>query len=207
MTISYPLTMPQDSNLAPKTLSIDVQFAQASSQSPTTLSEQIFDYQSSIWRLSAVFPSVDATEMKTLRAFLLGLKGRVGTFLAGDPGNKTPLGNPSGTPLVKGAGQLGYSLIVDGLTPSLPRAFAAGDAIQIGYSMYIVINDVASNGSGECTLDIVPPITDQRGSPADNAPVITSNCKQLFRLEQATIGYSEGTDKNYEVTVNAVEAI
>lgn len=77
---------------------------------------------------------------------------------------------PYGSPLVSGAGQLGSSVDVDGLTPGVP--IAAGKWLSVIVSgrryAYFTTADVIADGSGEAALPIYPMI---RRSPADNAVV------------------------------------
>ncbi len=90
----------------------------------------------------------------------------------------TPLGAIGGTPLVKGAGQTGANLLVDGATINVPNWLRAGDIISVnGLTMiYEVTADCSSNGSGEVTIPINP-IIFTGGSPADNAAVTVTGVK------------------------------
>lgn len=85
------------------------------------------------------------------------------------PEPKLPI-EPYGAPLISGAGQLGSSLAVDGLTPGVP--IAAGKWLSVIVSgrryAYFTTADVIADGTGAATLPIYPMI---RRSPADNAVV------------------------------------
>lgn len=75
-------------------------------------------------------------------------------------------GSP-GTPLVKGAGQAGTSLLIDGLTPG--HVLSKGQFVSIVTSsqrfLYRLAASVTANGSGEATLTLR---TMLRRPPADN---------------------------------------
>lgn len=77
---------------------------------------------------------------------------------------------PYGAALVNGAGQLGSSLVVDGLTPQV--AIPAGKWLSVIVSgrryAYFTTAEVVADASGAATLPIYPMI---RRSPADNAIV------------------------------------
>lgn len=77
---------------------------------------------------------------------------------------------PYGSPLVAGAGQLGSSLEVDGLTPQV--AIPAGKWLSVTVSgrryAYYTTAEVIADAAGEATLPIYPMI---RRSAANNAPV------------------------------------
>src|SRR5690606_36643577 len=77
---------------------------------------------------------------------------------------------PAGSPRVNGAGQLGTTLLVDGLTPAyVVRAGQFLSVIVDGRRfVYVATEDVVADGSGAAALKVGPMI---RRSPADNAVV------------------------------------
>lgn len=85
---------------------------------------------------------------------------------------QTRLGAGGGTPLVNGASQSGSSLIIDGASAGITNYLRAGDIISlvVGPVLYDIMADVNTNGSGQATLTIHPPIFSGH-SPADNAVV------------------------------------
>jgi hypothetical protein len=113
-------------------------------------------------------------------AFLMQLRGMAFAFQIGDPLNPTPLGAPSGSPVVA-AGNLAMSdtLATSGWTPSTVGLLLPGDWIQFGYRMHRVLDIVTSDSGGLATFQVWPAL---REIPATSAPVITTNPKGLFRL-------------------------
>lgn len=202
MAITYPLTLPSTSDLAPKDYALRLDYAQASNQSPFTLNEQIYDYQQARWRLEISYPPLTVAEAKIIKGFILALNGRVGTFKAGDPLNITPAGNPTGA-LVNGSSQVGTTLVCDGVAPNQTPAFAAGDDFTLNNCLYTVVQNANSDGSGNVTLEIQPPLVT---SPANNAVLTTTAAFGLFRLESANTGWSAGTDRVYGISISAVQA-
>lgn len=87
-----------------------------------------------------------------------------------------------GSPLVNGVGQTGSSLIVDGASNSITGWLKAGDIIQVTGCAVVfdVTADVNTNGSGQATIPISPPIFVGK-SPADNATVLIAPANILFR--------------------------
>lgn len=75
-----------------------------------------------------------------------------------------------GTPKVKGASQIGSSLLIDGLT--VGYVIAKGRFLTVEHatrpSLHIVKAAVTADGSGEATVTFWPPL---RASPADNCDV------------------------------------
>lgn len=203
MTISYPLELPMPEGVQPRNISLTLDYAQASSESPFTLEEQIYSYEAERWVLNIQFPPLKPEQAKAVRAFILALRGRIGTFKAGDPMNALPLGTPGLNAKVNGAGQTGYSLNVKDLIPSAAVAFAAGDDFELNGYLYTVVKDVASNGSGQATLDIMPSI---RGTISDNQPLTVNSPKGHFRLENAKIGWASSYERTYDIALTALEA-
>lgn len=77
---------------------------------------------------------------------------------------------PVGAPLVNGAGQLGTSLVIDGVTPNY--AFRKGQVISIltagRHWLYGIDANAVANGSGQVTLTLEVMI---RTLHADNDPI------------------------------------
>ena len=84
----------------------------------------------------------------------------------------TPHGVGGGSPLVKGASQTGASLLVDAAPLSTTNWLKAGDIIKVAGVNWVldVTANVTSDGSGNATIGIDPPILAGQ-SPADNAVV------------------------------------
>jgi hypothetical protein len=131
-------------------------------------------------------------------AFKSKLKGPKGTFLMGDPSARTPRGVATGTPQVNGSvATLAEEITTKGWTPSTTNILKEGDWIQIGNRLYRVLQNVNSNGSGNCTVDVFPPV---REALANNTTIVTTNTVGLFRLTSAE-------QVPYEVTADGVYAI
>ena len=86
------------------------------------------------------------------------------------PGSgKAPNGAGGGTPLVNGASQTGSSLVTDGW-PNTTLVMKAGDVFKVAglNALYRIRDDLTSDGSGNGTLTINPPVA-SGNSPANNA--------------------------------------
>jgi hypothetical protein len=183
----------------------------AISRSPFALSAQVYRWSGQAWEADITLPAMQRADAESWLSFLLKLKGRYGTFLLGDPNGATPRGSAAttpGTPLVAGGAQVGGSLDIDGLPLSATNYLLAGDYIQLGTGLstrlYKVLNNVSSNGSGQATLDLWP---DLRSSPGDNATVVVSNAKGLFRLSNPDQDFTIDDTSTYNITFGAMEAI
>lgn len=208
MSITYPLALPTSIGIGEVTFT--AANVTSSSTSPFTFKEQVFQWPGQRWEVSVAIPPCKKDLAEEWVAFLMSLKGRVGTFTLGDPNNTTTRGAATSladTILVNGASQTGGSVAIDGLTPNTTDYFKAGDYIQIytgaDTQLYKVLTDTDSDGSGEATVDIWP---DLRGSPADNQPVITENTVGVFRLSSPNTSWSISNISSYGIEFNAVEA-
>jgi hypothetical protein len=94
------------------------------------------------------------------------------------PGSgRSPNGAGGGTPLINGASQTGEDITTDGWSNSITGVAKGGDVLRIaGLSpLYQVVIDANSNGSGQATIKLNPPIP-AGYSPADNAAITRASC-------------------------------
>lgn len=126
---------------------------------------QRLNRKGSRWRATVSLPAMTYAEALAWT----DLRVEDDTVVLNVPQPGLDVGSP-GTPLVKGAGQLGSSLLIDGLT--------AGYGIRKGQFLTVVTGSqrylhqataaVTASGAGEATVAIRPML---RVSPADNAVV------------------------------------
>lgn len=90
MAITYPLSLPTNIGIANITFSAEN--AVGVSQSPFTYQQQVIQHQGQRWKASVTLPPMKRVDSENWLAFLLSLKGQVGTFLLGDPNAKTAQG-------------------------------------------------------------------------------------------------------------------
>jgi hypothetical protein len=90
------------------------------------------------------------------------------------------MGLAGGTPLVNAGGQTGSSLIIDGASAGITGWLKQGDLVKVAGCPVIfdVTADVNTDGSGNATIPIHPPIFVGR-SPVDNA-VVTIDPTAIF---------------------------
>ena len=140
-------------------------------------------------------------------SFLMKLRGRRGTFKAGDQDRKTIQGATVGTVLVNGAGQTGNSINVDGVGATVTGAFKAGDYITIQDRLYMVTDDANSNGSGEATLYIEPALRSGILAIADDATVLYTNTTALMRLDSNEQNWDTDHISKYGISFSFSEAL
>jgi len=205
MAISYPLQFPSQ---CVRDITFRSRNIVGISSSPFTGQQQVYKHQGEWWEAEMSFPPMKPENAEQVATFLLKLNGMFGTFLMGDPINKTPRGVGTGTPLVKGAGQVGNELVTDGWTINTPNILKAGDWIQLGSGatsrLHKVLDNVNSDATGAATLTLFPSL---RSSPADNAFIVTTDTVGLWRLSTNDIEYNIQTGQFYGITLACMEAL
>jgi hypothetical protein len=198
MAISYPLTIPATGI---RSIVMRQRNVVGASVSPFTGAQQLVRHQGAWWEADIRLPAMKRADAEEWVGFLASLKGRWGTFRLGDPAGASPRGTWAGTPLVSGGGQTGEAITIDGF--SAGATAKRGDYIQIGDRLYKVLADTTA-AAGAMALDIWPRL---RESPADNAPVTTSNAAGLFRLASNDVDVDISEALIYGIAFGAVEAI
>lgn len=201
MTISYPVSLPtlEESHSSVSWRRINTV---ALSESPFTGYQEVEEHDGARWAIDVAIDNLDRDQAMKWLGFLDSLRGQRGTFLYGDELTAQPQGAGGGTPLVAGASQTGFTLDTDGW-PNSTTVLKAGDRIQIDNSLYVLVADATSNGSGEVTLDIWPHL---RGH-ADNAPIIYQSAKGLFRLASNEIEEPQSRLQLWSIGFTAIEAL
>lgn len=97
---------------------------------------------------------------------------------------------------------------MDGCPLSQTDWLKAGDYIQLGTGgdarLFMVTDDVDSNGSGEATINIWPDIN---VAYADNTSVVVSNTVGAFRLTQDRITFDTDNNSFTRVSFSAVSVV
>jgi len=206
MAISYPLALPTTTGIAK--VRISANNVVGISQSPFTAKQQVYKYTGQFWEAEISLPPMKRSEAEYWISFLLKLNGSYGTFLLGDPNGATARGVATGTPLVNGASQTGNELVTDGWTTSTTGILKAGDYIQLGggasAKLHKVLDDVNSDSSGNATITIWP---DLRSAPSDNAAIVVSGAKGVFRLSTNQSDWDVNEASIYGMTFPAREAL
>ena len=189
MTVTFPRPSPTAFGAADLSFGPLANVARA--KNPWSFHDIVQVYDGAMWQGSLTVYPFDAAAGRGLAAWLASLgvyggSGPLGTFLLGDPSHPTPRGaakDTPGTPVVKGAGQSGFALLVEGLPVSTTDYLLEGDYFQLASGatakLHMVVEDADSDGFGESTLSIWPPL---RSSPADQDPLVVSGAEGVFSL-------------------------
>jgi hypothetical protein len=208
MAISYPLSLPTSIGIAQ--IELRATNAVAVSRSPFTFSTQVHAYTGSAWQADVSLPSIRRDLAEDWVAWLLSLRGQLGTFYLGDPNAVTPRGSARDTDTVFTSASVssGSSIAVDSAPTSITGYLKAGDYIQVGTGtarqLFKVLADVDTNSLGEATIDVWPNV---RTSIANNSLITVENAKGLFRLSSNEQTYSINEASFYGISFGAMEAL
>lgn len=203
-TYTYPLTPP--SSPAYTRVRFQLQRLTGITQSPFTGKQQTQVFQGfSLWTATFSLPPMKREQAAEWQAFFFKLRGRSGTFEQGDPDAKQPQGAGAGTIRVNGAHSARATTIaVDGFTNSNGTiVLKAGDYIQIGSTLHMVVDDATCNSSGQASLNIEPAI---KVDVANNTVCAISNTKAVWRLDSDLTGWDANHVSLYGISFSCTEA-
>ena len=160
MSVRYPVALPATNAFRGAVLTGES--VVATSRSPYTGYTQTHEHTGQWWRWSTQLRRMNRANAEAWITFLLSLRGRAGTFLAGDPLGATPRGTATGlpSPEIGEDNPSGDQIVTQSWVPSQASLLLAGDYLQVGVEanarLYKVLEDVASDGSGNATVRIWP---------------------------------------------------
>ena len=210
MAITYPLSLPTTIGIGE--IDLRANNVVGVSQSPFTYKQQVVQHQGQRWEASVSIPPVRKDLAEEWIAFLISLKGPVGTFYLGDPNMATPRGTIlSGTTVtLDSAAAAGDETVAltKGAGPAKSNVFLPGDYIQIGTgsgrTLHKVLNTVDWDANGDGTADIWPHI---RGTVASGTSVVHQSTTGKFRLTSGLTSWSINNASTYGISFDAVEVI
>ncbi len=180
-------------SIIPTEVSLGIEDFARMQQSPFTGAIQTVTRGVSRLRISLTFRNLSDNDRKEMIAWVAKLSNREHRFQTRDWGN-VQRGNYGGTPRVKGAGQTGNVLIVDGCTPSVSNWISAGDQFQVQQQLKICTFTDATNVAGEVAIQFAPPL---HQSPPDNEPLEVTTPLGLFMLDGTTMDWATGAGPRF----------
>lgn len=192
MTISFPLTFPttgiREIVFTPRKV-VGVNTA------PDSLVAQTYEWPGERWEAQVTPPPLARQDGEAFAAFLVSLRGPVGSVLLGDPAGATPLGSASatpGTPQVDGAHSArSRTLALKTGLGTVANYLRAGSWLSLGTGssrrLHKILVDVSLDSSGKATLDIWPSL---RSAVSNNAPVYLSSTTGKFMLNTSAPQYT-----------------
>jgi hypothetical protein len=185
-----PLAFP---NVGITSISLRLKRTVAVTESPFTYDQQVYAHQGAIWQAEVNLPPLTHNEARSVEAFIVGLKGRSGTFTFGHPlHTSTASVTTSGTTAVR-AEQL--------TATSASGAVTAGTYFQAGDYLYLVTEN---KSAGSNTLKFQPPL---RTAVASGTALDFTLPKSLWRLASNDIGWSTDAASIYGFSFAFTEAL
>lgn len=199
---TYPLAFPVDPGIEEAKIILIRKTNVA--QSIFTGAEQRSENPFHLWSVSGKIPIIDGATAaaRDWRAFVIELRGQVGTFNLPVPGITGPSTNYSGSQgLVNGSSLLGDSIPTDGWTPNT-SILNRGDFFMIGGELKMSMINTSSNGSGEATLIFEPAIV---FSPDNNSNVVLDDPFITMRMTTDTTSWNLSNPVIHAFSFEAVE--
>jgi hypothetical protein len=194
MTISYPLAFPTHTGAA------GVEFralnAVAQSRSPFTFESQTLIYPGQMWLVDVTLPPMRRAKAEIWVGWLLGLRGKAGTFLLGDPMCNTIRGTATSATITGAASSSSVTIAMTG-------TLVAGDLIQIGAGADATLHKVTVGRSGSGTLEIWPALRKARAAVA----VTLTAPRGVFRLASNETAWSVNNIAHFGISFSAEEAV
>jgi len=171
-------------------------------ESPLTSAAETQELPGLLWTCTVVYEALAPDDAHRLRALLMRLRGRAGRVNVPTLAHPAPRGVATGTPLVKGAAQTGTALLIDGAGVGVTRWLREGDFVGIEGLLYMQTADVNTNGAGEATLSLSPPMLTAH---ADNAPLVLTLPTVKMRLTDDRQGWEYTGAPISDLTIDLVE--
>tara|TARA_R100001463_G_scaffold118747_2_gene174581 strand:- start:138 stop:740 length:603 start_codon:yes stop_codon:yes gene_type:complete len=140
-----------------------------------------------------------------IKAFIMKQRAKLNTFTVIPPIVSNAQGSVTGTISVDGAISAGATTCtIDGLANSTNGLLKAGDYFRFSSAIkvYMAVEDLNSNGSGEGTLTFEPPL---RTAVVDNTSLVYDNVDFTVRLSNDIQEYSIVTNDLYKYQIDLIE--
>ena len=165
----------------------------AVAESPFTLDTQVYTHQGARWEAEVTLPPLTYAEARSVEAFIVGLKGREGTFTFGNP-----LHTDTAIVLTSGSTAIRSETLT---TSAGSTAISAGTYFQLGSYLYLV---TADKSSGAGTLEFQPPL---RETIATGQGLIVIQPKSLWRMASNDVSWSTNEASLQGFSFAMVEAL
>ena len=172
-------------------------------RSPITNSVQTSSRQGSLWKVEMSFNNLHGSERAEMQAFLAKLNGQEHRFTLHDH-SYARRGIGIGTLTINGAGQSGANLVCVTTAAATTGYVKAGDYVSFNNELHMVTTDANSDGSGNITIQIAPPIR----KPTINAGTVdyTSPVSGVFMLSSSA-SWSNDLSRLSSFSLDAVEDV
>lgn len=174
--------------------------------SPLNASMQTLALPGDRWTGVLTFDNLIGEPALALTAFLARLRGRAGRFYCKPWHHYTPSGSAAGTPLCNGITTAGaVTLVTDGWAANQAEVLKAGDFIQVGNQLRMVVITAAADALGNATLTLDAPL---RANVADNTAVIVNSPTCVMALvDNGAARWITTPGHIYAISIPVIEAL
>ena len=151
------------------------------------------------------YAPMNRSKFAPIKAFIMKQRAKLNTFTIIPPVISNAQGVASGTISVNGAITAGATTCeIDGMTTSTNGILKAGDYFRFAGQdkVYMAVEDLDSDGSGEGTLTFEPPL---RTNVANNIALVYDNVDFTVRLSNDIQEYSIVTNDLYKYQIDLIE--
>jgi hypothetical protein len=159
------------------------------------------------FRLRLRFPVMSRSEFAPIIAFIMKQRSQMESFQYVPPTIDDPLGVATGTILLNGSITAGVTTCtIDGMAVSTNGVLKAGDFFRFTgqTKVYMCVEDVDSNGSGEGTLTFEPPL---RSNVSNNNVIIYGNVDFTVGLTGDIQEFTIGTENYFQYEIDLIEVL
>jgi hypothetical protein len=158
------------------------------------------------WSITINYPPLLRSEFAAIYAFCVAQRGQFGSFIYVPPLVSTRQVITGGNGVVNGAHSAGDNTIVTDGWDASETCLKAGDFLKFdGHDkVYMIVEDLTSDGSGNATMTIEPPLM---ADLADDEDIVVDNVPFTVALTSDMQEYSAGAPEIYNFSVSFVEVI
>ena len=159
------------------------------------------------FRISLVYPPMTRAEFAPIKAFLMKQRSRLNTFTVIPPTISNAQGVANTIISTNASISAGAtSCTVDNMTVSTSGILKAGDYFRFTgqEKVYMVVEDLDSDGYGEGTLTFEPPL---RSNVADDVALIYDNVDFTVRQTNDVQEFSIGTTNLFQYELDVLESL
>jgi hypothetical protein len=191
MPLSFP-TQPNGKTLV-QNMSMRLKRVVVVAESPFTLDTQVYTHQGARWEAEVTLKPMPYEDARSVEAFIIGLKGREGTFTFGNP-----LHTDSANIVTSGTTAIRSETLT---TSAGSTAVSAGAYFRLGTYLYMV---TADKSSGAGTLEFQPPL---REAIATGQALDFTQPESLWRMSSNDVSWSTNEASLQGFSFAMVEAI
>jgi hypothetical protein len=191
---TYPLALPAHTGI--RSIEFRTLNAVAYERSPFTFVGQAQASAGQMWMADISLPPMQRADAEKWVAWLISLRGQLGTFYLGDPLADEPSGTSTSATITGTAGN-------NSVTVAMTGTLLAGDWFSLGSGLGKRLYKVTADRSGNGTMDIYPSLRDDAvGATAD-----LTYPQGLFRLASNETSWSVNEASIYGISFSAMEVV